>query len=259
VAARLLAELGLEARQISARARRVTKSDVLQHLRSAEAQMPTAQLVPLSNMRRAIAEHMSRAYETIPMGQTVMAADLTRLVEWREQRKHDFEQSHQTQLTFTVLFVHALAKALASSQTADGVNIGVAVAIDQGLIVPVIKSADQLSLEQTAQQIADLASRARANKLTPGETQAAPMTVTNVGSFGNVTASPIVPIGQIGILAPGLVEQRPLPGPDRGVRLGWRCLLSLMFDRRVFDDLAADRLLRAVIEQLNRMPTMSAR
>jgi 2-oxoglutarate dehydrogenase E2 component (dihydrolipoamide succinyltransferase) len=84
------------------------------------------------------------------------------------------------------------------------------------------------------------------------------MTLTNVGSFGNLTASPIVPLGQIGILAPGLVEQRPLPGPDHGVRLGWRCLFSLMFDRRVFDDLAADRLLHAVIEQLKSMPTMSA-
>ena len=256
VAARLLAELGLDARQISARAGRVTKSDVLQHLQLASAPTPVrdAQPVPLSSMRRAIAEHLSRAYETIPKGQTVMAADLTRLVEWREHDKHDFQHAHQAQLTFTVLFVHALAKTLADNASVQGVNIGVAVAIDGGLIVPVMRDAERLTLSGTAQQISDLAARARANKLSPGETQGALMTVTNVGSFGNLTASPIVPLGQIGILAPGLVEQRPLPGPDHGVRLGWRCLLSLMFDRRAFDDLAADRLLRRVVDVLERIP-----
>jgi pyruvate dehydrogenase E2 component (dihydrolipoamide acetyltransferase) len=83
------------------------------------------------------------------------------------------------------------------------------------------------------------------------ETQGARMTLTNVGSFGNLTASPIIPLGQIGILGPGLVERRPLPSRDGGIRPGWRCLLSLMFDRRVLDDYAADRFLRGVIEQLH--------
>jgi 2-oxoglutarate dehydrogenase E2 component (dihydrolipoamide succinyltransferase) len=259
VAARLLAELGIQAAQISSRASRITKADVLQHLQSAAAistpqtTARNAQLVPLSSMRRAIAEHMTRAYTSIPMGQTVIAADVTRLVEWREQHKLDFQQAHQAQLTFTVLFVYALARTLANNAK-EPVNVGIAVAIDQGLIVPVLKSADQLGLNQTAQQMADLANRARANKLTPGETQGALMTLTNVGSFGNLSASPIVPLGQIGILAPGLVELRPLPGPDHGVRLGWRCLLSLMFDRRVFDDLAADHLLSRVVDELDQIP-----
>lgn len=259
MAARLLAELGIQAAQINSRASRITKADVLQHLQtSAAVSTPQvtardAQLVPLSSMRRAIAEHMTRAYTSIPMGQTVIAADVTRLVAWREQHKLDFQQAHQAQLTFTVLFVYALARTLANNAK-EPVNVGIAVAIDQGLIVPVLKSADQLGLNQTAQQMADLANRARANKLTPGETQGALMTLTNVGSFGNLSASPIVPLGQIGILAPGLVEQRPLPGPDHGVRLGWRCLLSLMFDRRVFDDLAADHLLSRVVDELDQIP-----
>jgi 2-oxoglutarate dehydrogenase E2 component (dihydrolipoamide succinyltransferase) len=259
VAARLLAELGIQAAQINSRASRITRADVLQHLQSAAAVSTpqttarNAQLVPLSSMRRAIAEHMTRAYASIPMGQTVIAADVTRLVEWREQHKQDFQQAHQAQLTFSVLFVYALARALANNAK-EPVNVGVAVAIDQGLIVPVLKSADQLGLNQTAQHVADLAIRARANRLTPGETQGALMTLTNVGSFGNLSASPIVPLGQIGILAPGLVEQRPLPGPDHGVRLGWRCLLSLMFDRRVFDDLAADHLLSRIVDELDQIP-----
>jgi 2-oxoglutarate dehydrogenase E2 component (dihydrolipoamide succinyltransferase) len=80
------------------------------------------------------------------------------------------------------------------------------------------------------------------------------MTVTNVGSFGNLTASPIIPLGQVGILGPGLVERRPMPAPEGGVRIGWRCLLCLMFDRRAFNDLAADRVLRGVVTQLLGIP-----
>jgi 2-oxoglutarate dehydrogenase E2 component (dihydrolipoamide succinyltransferase) len=200
------------------------------------------EVVPLTSMRRAIAEHMTQASQTIPHGQTVMDADLTELVRWREAHKSEG-------ITFTVLFVSALARQLASVVDPP-VDVGVAVALDQGLIVPVIRDASNLSLAETATAVADLASRARSNQLQPGDTQGARMTVTNVGSFGNLTASPIIPLGQIGILGPGLVEPRPLPTEDGGIRRGWRCLLSLMFDRRVFDDFAADRFLRGVIEQL---------
>jgi 2-oxoglutarate dehydrogenase E2 component (dihydrolipoamide succinyltransferase) len=204
-------------------------------------------------MRRAIAEHMTRAHQTIPQGQSVMAADLTRLVAWREQYKSAFLQTEGANLTFTVLFVFALAHRLASHNGTPA-DLGVAVALDAGLIVPVLRGADSLTLGETARGITDLATRARSSKLTPGEIQGAQMTVTNVGSFGNLTASPIVPLGQIGILGPGLVDQRPLPGPDHGVRLGWRCLISLMFDRRALDELSADRLLRGVVDELARIP-----
>jgi 2-oxoglutarate dehydrogenase E2 component (dihydrolipoamide succinyltransferase) len=204
-------------------------------------------------MRRAIADHLVKARQTIPHGQTVMDVDLTNLVAWREQRKGAFQATEGANLTFTVLFVYAVARKLAS--TNDGpVDLGVAVALDAGLIVPVLRAADALSLGATARGIADLAARARSNKLTPDETHGARMTVTNVGSFGNLMASPIVPLGQTGILGPGLVERRPLAGADGGIRLGWRCLLSLMFDRRVLDDLAADRFLRGVIAELGRIP-----
>jgi 2-oxoglutarate dehydrogenase E2 component (dihydrolipoamide succinyltransferase) len=126
----------------------------------------------------------------------------------------------------------------------------VAVALENGLIVPVLRAADQLSLGATARGLTDLANRARANQLKPDETQWARMTLTNVGSFGNLTAAPIVPLGQIGILGPGLVERRPLPAADGGIRPGWRCRVSFVFDRRAFDDFHADRFLRGVVEQL---------
>jgi pyruvate/2-oxoglutarate dehydrogenase complex dihydrolipoamide acyltransferase (E2) component len=204
-------------------------------------------------MRRAIADHMVKAVQTIPHGQTVMAADLTELVNWREARKASFQQEQQANLTFTVFFVHALAHELARHQDAT-VDVGVAVALDAGLIVPVLRNADKLNLGATARGIADLAARARAGKLTPDETQGALMTVTNVGSFGNLTASPIIPLGQLGILGPGLVEPRPLPSRDGGIRPGYSCMISFMFDRRAFDDFAADQFLRAIVDDLSAIP-----
>lgn len=242
VAARLLAEHGLAAHDIAAQ-RRVTKADVLRHLE----RTPESGLVPLTSMRRAIAEHMVRASQTIPMGQTVMHVDLTELVAWRDAHKAAFQQAEGAPLTFTVLFVAALAHAL---QPRGPVDLGVAVALDAGLIVPVIRAADKLSLGDTARAVLDIATRARSGQLQPTETHGALMTVTNVGSFGNLFASPIVPLNQIGILAPGVVERRPLPAPGGGITFGWRCLLTLMFDRRAFDDLAADRLLGSVCREL---------
>jgi 2-oxoglutarate dehydrogenase E2 component (dihydrolipoamide succinyltransferase) len=252
VAARLLAEHGLTVEQVPARSSRVTRDDVLNFVQTRPA-IPD-DLVPLSSMRRAIADHMTRARQSIPHGQSVMAADLTRVVAWRDAHKDAFQQSEGANLTFTVLFVFALARELARVVDAP-VDVGVAVAIEAGLIVPVLRAADQLSLPETARGVADLANRARARQLRPDETQGARMTVTNVGSFGNLTAAPIVPLGQLGILGPGLVEPRPLPGPEGGIRPGWQCLLSLMFDRRAFDDFAADRFLRGVIDQLLLLPT----
>lgn len=267
VAARLLAEHGLRPHDIPALTggRRLKKQDVLRHLAPPEppgAAGPDAprlpgtvgaplagRVVPLSPMRRAIAEHMTRARQTIPHGQTVIAADLTRLVQWREATKAAFETRTGVRLTLTVCFVHALARAAPE----DGIDIGVAVAVDNGLVVPVIRNAGALSLEETAQALDRIAAQARARTLSAEDMRGARMTVTNVGSFGNLVASPIVPLDQVGILAPGLVERRPMPAVDGGIRVGWRCLLSLMFDRRALDDFAADRLLGAVAAELARL------
>jgi pyruvate/2-oxoglutarate dehydrogenase complex dihydrolipoamide acyltransferase (E2) component len=238
VAARLLAEHRVSAEEIPAATRRLTKRDVLAYVETRHRPSPA----PLSSMRRAIADHMSRARKEIPHGQTVVAADLTTLVAWRERQA--------PKPTFTAFFVHVLARTMDPPA-----HIGVAVALDNGLIVPVIRNADALSLVDTASAIADLADRARTNRLAPDATQGATTTVTNVGSFGNVFASPIVPLGQQAILAPGIVERRPLRGPDGGVRLGWQCLLSLVYDRRVFDELAADRFLGRIVRELGAFGT----
>jgi 2-oxoisovalerate dehydrogenase E2 component (dihydrolipoyl transacylase) len=256
MAARLLSEHGLGVGDLPAQRARVTKVDVLRYLARQPSTTPSAgatlpgELIPLTSMRRAIAEHMAQARRTIPHGQTVMAADVTSLVAWREDHKAHVQQHEGANLTFTVLFVYALARALGGAA-----DLGMAVALDGGLIVPVVRNAAALTLGETARAVSDLAARARAGRLGLEETQGAQMTVTNVGSFGNLTASPIVPLGQRGILGPGLVERRPLRGPDGGIRLGWRCLIALVFDRRVFDELQADRLLRRVLDELDRIPT----
>ena len=259
VAARLLAEHGLEPADIAIESGRLTKDDVLAFIARAKRPAPGAApsdggLVPLTSMRRAIAEHMLRAHQTIPHGQSVMEVDLTQVVAWREAAKSAFQERHGASLTFTVLFVHALARRLAA-YLGGPADLGVAVALEAGLIVPVLRGADALGLGETARGVADLAGRARGNQLAPEEVQGARMTLTNVGSFGNLTASPIVPLGQLGILGPGLVERRPLPAPGGGIRVGWRCLLSLLFDRRAFDDYAADRFLRGVVDELVALPT----
>jgi pyruvate/2-oxoglutarate dehydrogenase complex dihydrolipoamide acyltransferase (E2) component len=244
VAARLLAEHGLSARQVQTRGRRLTKQDVLRHV-DGHSRPPTE---PLSAMRKAIAEHMLRAKTTIPHGQTIMEVDVTEVADRREQEKEAFRQRERANLTYTVLFVRALAHALSDAERP--VDIGVAVALDAGLIVPVLRGVDRLSLGDIARAVDDLAGRARTGKLALEETQGALMTVTNVGSFGNLLASPIVPLGQMGILGPGLVERRPLAGPNQSIRPGWRCLVTLMFDRRALDDFAADRLLRRVLDHV---------
>lgn len=227
-------------------------------------------------MRRAIADHMTKARATIPHGQTVIEADLTRLVAWREQQRTAFEAREGARLTFSVVFILALGRALtrpvgrafmpavsragtpappeqARPAGTTVVDVGVAVALDDGLIVPVVRGADTRSLGEIARAVDDLATRARTGRLVPEEMGGALMTLTNVGSFGNLAAFPIVPLDQAGILGPGIVERRPLPAPDGGVRLGWRCLLGLVFDRRRLTDLAADRLLRAVVDELDRL------
>src|SRR5207237_10750597 len=124
--------------------------------------------------------------------------DLTRLVASHAPHYQAFEQHEGTNPTCTVSFVYARARQLAA-HLGSGIDVGVAVALDAGLLVPVSRTADSLSLGETARGVADLATRARAARLAPDETQGARMTVTNVGSFGNLTASPIVPPGQIGI------------------------------------------------------------
>jgi pyruvate/2-oxoglutarate dehydrogenase complex dihydrolipoamide acyltransferase (E2) component len=252
VARRILAEHGLRVEDMApAPGQRVTKAEVLAYVASRSTQ--PREVVPLSAMRRAIADHMLRSRRTIPHGQCVMAVDLTAVVAWREQHKAAFEAEHGAKPTLTAFFVRALARGL-RARGYDNVGIGVAVAVDDGLLVPVVHQADTLDLPAIARGLADLAAGARRGALGLEAMRGALMTVSNVGSFGNLLAAPMVPLDQLGILAPGIVDRRAMALAPAGLIVGWQCLLSLVFDRRAFEPLAAERLLAACATELSWTP-----
>lgn len=225
-----------------------------------------SELVPLSTIRRAIAQHMVLSKHTSPHVTTVMEADLTRVLQVREKLRGEFE--HQgVKLTLTPFFVQAIVAGLRavpeanSTFTENGlllhkrIHIGMAVAIPDGLIVPVIRDADEKSLLGLARAVNDLAERARAKKLRPDEVQGGTFTLTNHGTAGSLFATPIINQPQAGILGVGAVQKRVvvlskgdslLPGPDDTIAIRPMVYLSFTFDHRILDGQAADGFLLAV-------------
>ena len=174
----------------------------------------------LSPMRRRIAERMQEARATIPQGSCVREADLSRIDRMGQ--------------SWTAFFVKALAEG------AGVPNIGIAVYVDDGLVVPVVKGADGLTVQEIASRLEDLVSRARSNALKPEDVTEGGFTITNVGMTGTLMAFPLLNPGQPGILAPGAIRDG-------------HCYLTLCYDRRAMDDYAADRLLARVTEELEKL------
>jgi 2-oxoglutarate dehydrogenase E2 component (dihydrolipoamide succinyltransferase) len=221
---------------------------------------PDDELVPLSAMRRAIAEHMVRSKQTAPHVTTVFEADLSRIVAHRERNKRDFERQG-AKLTFTPYFVHACVRALQdvpivnASFTSDGIvqhnyiHIGVAVAITDGLLVPVIKDADEKSLLGLAHAVNDLAERARTRRLQPDDTQGGTFTITNHGVSGSLFAMPIINQPQSAILGVGAIQKRVVVVSENGMdamAIRPMCYLSLTFDHRLIDGATADAFVGSV-------------
>lgn len=225
-----------------------------------------SELVPFTTIRRAIAQHMVLSKHTSPHVTTVMEADLTRVLQAREQLRGEFERQG-VRLTLTPFFLQAIVAGLKavpeanSTFTEDGllvhkrVHIGVAVAIPDGLIVPVIRDADERSLLGLARAVNDLAERARAKKLAPDEVQGGTFTLTNHGTSGSLFATPIINQPQAGILGVGAVQKRVvvlgrggsfLPGPDDTIAIRPMVYLSFTFDHRILDGQGADGFLMAV-------------
>ncbi len=220
------------------------------------------EVVPLSTMRRRIAEHMVRSkLQTAPHVTTVFEADLHRVVKHREAHKADFA-ARGVNLTFTAYFAAATAEALRrhpmvnSEWTDEGillkpeVNLGIATALDEGLIVPVIKRADELSLIGLARQINDLAGRARQNALRPDEVQGGTFTITNHGVAGSLFATPIINQPQTGILGVGAIQKRVVVLDDDAIAVRPMVYLSLTFDHRVLDGASADWFMAEVVKLL---------
>ena len=295
VVARIASEQGVDLYQIKGTGQnnRITKKDVLAYIQErqnhprAEPSKPSApvaapampspkpiptpdaapvpampgEILPLSPVRKAIAEHMVYSKHTSPHVTTVMEVDLSRIVANREANKAAFAHDG-VNLTYTAYFVSALVAGLKahpivnSSWSDEGVlvhseiNIGMATSLGEaGLIVPVIKNADSYSLLGLARVINDLANRARARQLKPDEVKGGTFTITNHGTSGSLFATPIINQPQCGILGVGMIQKRVIVIND-AIAIRPMAYVSLTFDHRILDGAIADYFLGKVVEYL---------
>lgn len=220
------------------------------------------QVLPLSTMRRSIAEHMAFSKRTAPHVTTVMEADLSRVAAHRSANAEDFARSG-AKLTYTAYFAAAAVAALkayplVNSSWSDegivlhsGINLGIATSLgEEGLIVPVIKGADGLSLLGLARAINDLAERARSRRLQPDEVKNGTFTITNHGISGSLFASPVINQPQVAILGVGAIQKRPVVVQDDAIAVRSMVYLTLTFDHRVLDGASADGFLARVVAAL---------
>lgn len=227
----------------------------------APAAQPGDRLVPLDTLRKSIAAHMVMSKHTSPHVTTVMEANLQRVTDHREAHKAAFARDG-VNLTYTAYWISALVAALKavplvnSSWTEEGIlihsaiHIGMATSLGaEGLIVPVIKHADGLSLLGLARSINDLAERARARRLQPDEVKGGTCTITNHGTSGSLFATPIINQPQCAILGVGAIQKRPVVIED-AIAIRPMVYLSLTFDHRILDGAAADLFLSTVVHTL---------
>ena len=256
---------------------RVTKRDILAHVESgagtiagapvfpAQTQVthvpvtvfPGDEVIPVSSMRRKIAEHMVRSERTAPHATVVMEVDMTRVVTFRTAIKEEFTRREGVELTYLPIVIKAVTLALANHPRLNAVwdeeriihraamNIGVAVGLEDGLVVPVIKHADRLSIAGLVHTVSDLAGKARAGSLAPDELAGGTFTVNNPGTFGSLVSTPILVQPQVAILSTEAIIKRPVVVDDM---IGIRSMmnLSLSIDHRALDGLAATRFLQQV-------------
>ena len=291
VVARISAQNNVDLAEVQGTGRqgRITRKDLLAFIDARKGQQEATPAITgvalgedevrqeLSTMRRAIAEHMSRSLRTSPHVVTLFEADMTAVVRHRAAHREAFAHK-EISLTFTPYFVAAVAAALrrhpiVNSRWADGalvlsrrIHVGIAVAVADGLVVPVIRDADKLNLQGLARAVNDLAARARRGELTPDELRGGTFTVTNHGVSGSLLGTPIINQPQAAILGIGRISKRAvvrsgnapdgaqadplLPSADDTISIRPMCYLSFAFDHRILDGLGADRFLVDVVERL---------
>ncbi len=294
---KIAAEHGLEiaAMQGSGIAGRVTKKDIEQfiasgalapapaaarpsmHAPSGAAQhgpapepWPGDKVEPMSKIRALTSDHMVTSRHTNAHVTSVFEIDLTRIARIRAKSRAQFEAQTGQKLTFLPFIIKSVVEALRQFPVLNAAvsgssiiyrkqyNVGIAVALEWGLIVPVIKGADDLSLSGITKGLNDLADRARTKKLKPDEVQGATFTITNPGVFGSLIGTPIIPLGTSAILCLGAIEKRPkvIAGPDGEDTIAIRtcAYFSLSFDHRIVDGSDADKFLAAVKKGLESFP-----
>jgi len=240
---------------------RVTKKDVLDFIEKRKMKAAPlaskAETIPLSIMRKTIAERMVLSKRTSPHVTTVFEADMSNSVLFRDRIKDLFLKREGVGLTYMPIIVKAVTQAILefpimnSSLVGDDIiikgdiNIGIAVAIEDGLIVPVIKGTDKKDLAAIARETHDLAERARGKKLIPEDVQGGTFTITNHGVFGSLFSTPIISQPQIAILGVGTIEKRPVVIND-AIAIRSMVYLSLSFDHRAIDGAIADQFMKRI-------------
>ena len=224
------------------------------------------ELIEMDRMRKMIAQRMVDSKRIAPHVTSFVEADVTELVNWRNKHKDAYKKREGENLTFTPIFIQAVARAIQDfpniNVSVDGdyiikkrdINIGVAVALPSGnLIVPVIHRADQLNLNGLSKKVNDLANRARQNKLIPADLEGGTYTLSNVGSFGNVMGTPIIMQPQVAIMAVGAIKKKPaVIETPQGDLIGVRqfMFLSHSYDHRVVDGSLGGMFVRKVADYL---------
>lgn len=231
----------------------------------------SGKIVEMDRMRQMIADHMVYSKHTSPHVTAYVEADLTELVLWRNQNKVAFQEKNGAKLTFTPLFVEAVAKAVKDfpmiNVSVDGkniivkeaINIGMATALPSGnLIVPVVKNADQKSLVEIAKDVNRLSALARQNKLTGDDIKGSTFTISNVGTFGSVMGTPIINQPEAAILATGIIKKRAevMERPEGDtIEIRQMMYLSLSFDHRIVDGFLGGSFLRQIADNLEQFDT----
>ena len=224
------------------------------------------EIIEMDRMRKLIADHMVMSKQTSAHVTSFVEADVTNLVKWRDRIKSAFEKREGEKITFTPIFIEAVAKAIKDLPMINisvqgsqiikkhDINIGMAAALPSGnLIVPVIKNADQLNLFGLTKAVNDLASRSRMSKLKPDETQGGTFTLTNLGAFGNIMGTPIINQPQVAILAVGVIKKKPaVIETEYGdvIAIRHMMFLSLSYDHRVVDGSLGGSFVRRVADYL---------
>jgi pyruvate dehydrogenase E2 component (dihydrolipoamide acetyltransferase) len=216
------------------------------------AEAPRARVEAMSTMRAKIAEHMIMSKRTSAHVTTVHKTDMTKIAKMRERHKAEFQQRYGYSLTYLPFVIAAAVEAIRAfpivNASIEGnniiyhneINVGIAVALENGLIVPVIRNADEKNVTGLQRAIVDLSTRARSRQLKPDEVQGGTFSITNFGSFGSVFATPVINQPQVAILGVGAVEKTPVVVDD-GIAIRSVAYLALTFDHRLIDGAVADQ------------------
>ena len=263
---------------------RVTKKDVLNYIAVRNSKrmvasgtlsqgpglrLPGDEVIEMDRMRKMISERMSDSKRISPHVTSFLEADITALVQWREQNKSKFLEKYKEPITYTPLLFMATAQAIKDfpgiNISVEGnyivqhkqINIGMAVALPNGnLIVPVIHNVDELSLVELTKKVNDLSNRARKNKLTPADLEGGTYTISNIGGFGNLMGTPIIVQPQVAIMAFGVIEKKPAvitgPNGEDQIAIRQKMFISHSYDHRVVDGSLGGGFVKRVSDYLER-------